>query len=715
MFHIVSMPSTTCCISHKSKVKILSLHCFSDCEHRDCTLTAEDMEKYREVISRSAPLLLRECIKKDCSHCSQEPASPDSSKLIGDYLDCEERKNIALIRVIGQGMKYQMHRLLSILNDLNGRLLFYEYKRDPLFHCFDAGRGTELKTEDVDEDDEDAIIDYEQPARRLLCLQDSLPLINTVGRKLFNDRHWKLLRKLPLQSALRTYHERLAPPLDFCPRYLIKDDISRYLETISIVTYNIKDLVNDNGMPMQFDLVIFSKKVVRNPAYEEDVETDHSRIESQSNNDETVWQSAEPMMPYDENLSARKLEHLEDTIGDVSARLMSLPMSYHDHLYKNEDDDTQTFFELHPTIGVNGSARALRNEMKKIPFFNAGTRHGRYVCVIERPSMQSRDNDQVGDDEVDDGQMNKVQTADSHESNISDPTDPLKQRANGLPRAEKQLSPRAKAMELKADGRRDLLYFFQPPKPHGDINHGVAMAEAMHSDTLEYLLPAIKGEKCPIGARHLCGGKMFCLSFHIMSMEQINCYLYIDQKCIRIHLNESHPMMELMHILPHYFDDDEFVLLSIKNALQGAGFGDEVFHQVDLWMQQWHEREREIQLLNDLSQVQLSQLPVGSRDPIVIEVPTPLGRHVIEQCDWDVLDDKIRNGKLLLFYKVLRELFGVPYKDDRWEKMLNKSKSHDYSTSFFSTMDEEYDAMRAKLLKEAFDGRKNTRWPMKPH
>eukprot|EP01084_Bolivina_argentea_P296500 510667_1 len=94
------------------------------------------------------------------------------------------------------------------------------------------------------------------------------------------------------------------------------------------------------------------------------------------------------------------------------------------------------------------------------------------------------------------------------------------------------------------------------------------MSEAMHMNTLEFLIPALKTEHCPIGASHLCGGKMFCISFHMMSKDEVKCYLYIDQKCMKIELKEKNPITELMRILPHYFHDDKFIVLDIMKRLK---------------------------------------------------------------------------------------------------------------------------------------------------
>ena len=699
--------------------------CSSDSSGQ-AALTIQDIAKYEQMIQETAPLLLQGHIDSNnikefdvgaslnASSLTFSKSAPEmqqhSSKSmlatngwVGDQTDSEETKNRALIRVIATGMKNHMPRLLSILNDLNGRMLFEEYKRDPQFHDARNDGIMEEKMDKMD-NDEDATSEYEVPASRWLALRDSIPIMNNSRLGHHKSRHWRMLNKLPIHLALRTYHERLVPPIDFCPRYLIKDSISQYLQRISMIMCNVMDLLKDSGMPLQFDLVIFPKHVVRNPLYKGNI-GDNNRNEADSRESRDDSETAKPLMPSSADLSARKMEHLEDCIGAVSDRLLSLPRSYDDHLTKNENDGTLNVFTLDDGLTLNRSARALCEEMKKIPFFKYGARHGRYVCVIERSPIQVMDDDQVNNDQVNDVQKKTVFNLketelkpiveDEKELHLQKETADKGQMEH-IKKPKETGSPRADARKSEADERPDLLHFFQPPQPHGDIIDGVAMTEAMHSDTLEYLLPAIEREKCPIGARHLCGGKMFCISFHMLSKDEIKCYLYIDQKGIRLTCNQGLPLTELMHILPHYFDDEEFVPLSIRDALLKAKFDNEVIQQVDLWLQKWPEREREMQLINDLSQVVLKT--EKHSDQIFIENPTPLGKYIIERCNWNELDNEKRNAKLLLFYRVLRELFGIPMQDDKWSKLSNVKR--EYSYSFFSTVDREYDEIRDKLVSD---------------
>jgi len=251
----------------------------------------------------------------------------------------------------------------------------------------------------------------------------------------------------------------------------------------------------------------------------------------------------------------------------------------------------------------------------------------------------------------------------------------------------------------------ELYYFYQPPKPHGDLIDGVAMPEAMHSDTLDYLLPNKEDEPCPIGARHLCGGKMFCVSFHALSKDEIKCYLYIDQKCIRLNLVEKQPLTDLMHILPHYFSDDSFEPINVEKALRGTDFGNDtekVIKFVKQWMNRWAENEREWRLLNDLEEVELKSL--DKTGPIYIDKLSRLGEFVSTKCGWNDSDlpaDKRLDLQFKL-YLTLRKVYRIPpIKSNDW---LNLGSIHgvptsDKDTSYphFSTKDREYDELGRKL------------------
>ena len=63
-----------------------------------------------------------------------------------------------------------------------------------------------------------------------------------------------------------------------------------------------------------------------------------------------------------------------------------------------------------------------------------------------------------------------------------------------------------------------------------------------------------------IGANDSCKGYMFVVSFHILSVDEIRCHLYVDGKYMRIQRsNDTDDGDDLEQILGHYirYDSDE--------------------------------------------------------------------------------------------------------------------------------------------------------------
>ena len=149
------------------------------------------------------------------------------------------------------------------------------------------------------------------------------------------------------------------------------------------------------------------------------------------------------------------------------------------------------------------NGRELKKKFEK-KFFKNSSQHGRYIFIIDRSGCHSN------------SYFNKVNMNKN---------------------------------ESEKEYEKDVLYIFQPPIPFGDILSGIIMCESMHLKTLNYLLTPLKNknEKIPIGCKHLIGGKMFLLSFQMLSIDEIRCYLYLDQKCIKFEYNDMY------NIFPYYF------------------------------------------------------------------------------------------------------------------------------------------------------------------
>ena len=777
-------------------------------------LSQEDIDKYRHHIEDTVPLLLRECTDS-CAHCGDTEMSTTptamalrlgpvsslnstrsapalfarrSKSVNDDHVDaaiysaeseCEEIKNRSLVRVIGTGIRNHMPRLLGVLNDINGRMLYEQYKREPHFYAVGGGGAAEFKSDDPsedpsddalgsdsDDDDPDVTIDYDdyvqpefrrngpslsgsRPPRRLqprrsaslLSLRDSVPLTNDSQIERHGDTKgaWSVLNKMPLHLALRTYHERLVGPLNFCPRFLMKDSMMQCLSHLSILTAAVKKLVRGGGMPMQFDVVIFPKEVVPNPNYKGNAvdDADGQQPQSGQSAEDEKERDSKPVMPHHIDLNARKRHHAADDIGDVSIRLKALGKEYDDHLFLDQDrTDSDCAIAVNPMDDHTENERLLGFVCDQIPFFLKGTRHGRYVCIIDREG-KLKESSLAETTAVDDAKVesqsvesaspmvppgrylqrrrttfiNKADLPDDDQDTAAAQKETKSKPVSTSNAQSSTSSTSSKSDAVDTDDKikgHDLFYFFQPPKPYGDIIQGVAMAEAMHSDTLEYLLPAKEGEQCPIGARHLCGGKMLCVSFHLLSKEEIKCYLYIDQKCIRLNLTEKQPLTELMRILPHYFEDETFVPLSIRRALRAvgagrksnaaaseeeaagsgsgakeSGFAKEQIEQVFEWMNRWREEEREQRVENDLNRVELA---IKDDDPRVFIRRSPMGEFLRKKYGWD-------DALLFCLYKALRDLFAFAVDHPKWANVRVKHRHQAY----FSTVDREHDDIREKV------------------
>eukprot|EP00483_Globobulimina_turgida_P002727 UN02732 len=197
------------------------------------------------------------------------------------------------------------------------------------------------------------------------------------------------------------------------------------------------------------------------------------------------------------------------------------------------------------------------------------------------------------------------------------------------------------------------------------------MCESMHMNTLDFLLPALKSEDCPIGARHLCGGKMFCISFHMMSKDEVKCYLYLDQKFMKIELNRGKPITDLMRILPHYFDDDTFEELNIIKQLKNKKLKVSEIKQFKQCIDKYRFNHQDIE--NDIG--------------------LEYKKSKIVKC-LQAMPYVWKETRIETVYSSLRTLFGLP-------PLLEKQTTYDHNmvenTSQFSTVDTKYNEMVKKL------------------
>jgi len=541
--------------------------------------------------------------------------------------DCEHTKNLALLQVIGMGVQTRMPRLLALLNDVNNRLLYQQYLRKPDFYTISNAEHDrkDASVEESDDEDQDARLkDVEvllppltdvispEPMRysRSSSVLDSVPLIHA---KKYRHASWNIPS---LHQAIRAYHSRLVPPLNFAPRVLIKDNIQQYLSLISLSTIALSKLKSVTMpkavMPFQFDVVILS---------------------ADTSNQSQVPDAVKPA-PYIEACTAEQASicnnqhHRNDEIGNIMQRLKSLPIKcHHKHQFFESSIEVPNLSHMQDPALI---LRRFQQKLDHVPSFKQNMQHGRYVCIIDRNGARTNpvfksDTDlhgaartrapkanntpnppkllrrrtttkilraapskqvvpklvecKVCNKEIADQGSSLLRHLDTHiGKECKQCLQPFARYNNVAARSkndqnddDEKASCRAVHVWLAQEfqtNKPDYFYFYQPPKPYGDLIEGVAMDEAMHMNTLDYLLPPLETESCPIGARHLCGGNMFTMSFHFMRKDRVKCYLYLDQKCMSINLKKNHAMTDLMRILPHYFDDPSFRVLDIKRALK---------------------------------------------------------------------------------------------------------------------------------------------------
>eukprot|EP01084_Bolivina_argentea_P137016 241312_1 len=145
-------------------------------------------------------------------------------------------------------------------------------------------------------------------------------------------------------------------------------------------------------------------------------------------------------------------------------------------------------------------------------------------------------------------------------------------------------------LSTKNEQSIDYMYLFKPLNEYGNINGHKTMVEILHLNTLECLFPIINNDDSLlsqqkyVGAKHLCQGKMICISFHVLTDDKLRCYLYVDQKCTRINLDDT----QLKKILEEYMQDTAHDNDNIQQITQYDKFSfqaiDEIFDHDFKWV-----------------------------------------------------------------------------------------------------------------------------------
>jgi len=98
----------------------------------------------------------------------------------------------------------------------------------------------------------------------------------------------------------------------------------------------------------------------------------------------------------------------------------------------------------------------------------------------------------------------------------------------------------------------DPLYMFQPPGPHGSFEKVKDLCTpSLHQNCIKAMLP--KKDKGFHGVRDHLGGQMCVFSFHVMSVDEIRCYMFYNGQCLRFYPND------IFNIIPELFVDSKGV------------------------------------------------------------------------------------------------------------------------------------------------------------
>eukprot|EP01084_Bolivina_argentea_P106154 190052_1 len=306
-----------------------------------------------------------------------------------------------------------------------------------------------------------------------------------------------------LHAAIRTYHRRLAKPLDFNPeRYMIQDNVSEIVDIVKVMTHVVKCFTKGHLMPFQIDVAIIPKGVTAPNTTKMDVISSDEEDDDDDDDDESLHTDDEFDEEEKDNTRETKAKRcvISDDIGEMLQH--GLFPKHHDSFHKN------CIPLIRSDEGIHLFKESICNN--KIDLFSQKhhMQNGRYVIIVDRRKGN-----------------------------------PKKSLPVITPSKSKKKEQHNKT--TTTDDCSDYMYVFQPPKPYGEIIDYTTMVETLHLNTLECLIPKRpqhpldeknkEDEEQFIGAKDVCQDtQMMCVSFHVLSQNEIRCYLYIDQKYMRI-------------------------------------------------------------------------------------------------------------------------------------------------------------------------------------
>jgi len=260
------------------------------------------------------------------------------------------------------------------------------------------------------------------------------------------------------------------------------------------------DWVKDELIPFQFDICILPKAAPKSSAMDEYEFPSDDDDDDDSDDDS----EDEPETGYGVVGGATS-----DTVGSIKPRLDHFGIKY-----------------ATPDVNVKKKDFITKRDMKALFHKVRKGRNGRYVMVVDRRGGDEEDGDDEDAEDDDDVGDEKKDDASSAKKNT------------------------------------DRVWLYSP-KCEDDINyHSLAancMEESLLFKTKKCLIPGIQKVNDPhFGADY---PNAITLSFHVLSVEQIKCYLYINGCGMRF------AKEDLKNVLPLYFENGMRETSKIRTAL----------------------------------------------------------------------------------------------------------------------------------------------------
>eukprot|EP01083_Nonionella_stella_P005140 14921_1 len=106
------------------------------------------------------------------------------------------------------------------------------------------------------------------------------------------------------------------------------------------------------------------------------------------------------------------------------------------------------------------------------------------------------------------------------------------------------------------------LYLFRPKEWNTFADNEQNLVHcSLHHNTIKSMVPR-KGRQPDYSALETVRGQMFIISYHVMSREEIRCYVFYEAQCFRFYGED------LINVIPIFFDDTDKAKQILLNAYQ---------------------------------------------------------------------------------------------------------------------------------------------------